>query len=632
MGLMSRSRVVALLALGILTASVIGAGATPVCPDEPRAACGGRIFPEAENTTAFVQHDMGEYADGIAALARDYPRFVKVRTFSDVLGREAKSVGGRDMWLVEITDFDVPEKDKIPVAVSLSVHGPERAGLEGGVRYMEDLARWAAEDRDHVLANGTERDSIKVPILDALARVHLYLADINPDGWSNGDAMNGGVFMRGNGNGVDLNREFPTQGWTRVAYTPLSEPESIAWNHVMQKVQPAVAGDLHGELTSAQDSFTDIMLPAGQWDPLKQAREEALARHMASNVARYFDEEGVNAGQVSGFAGMTPAEYATGYDVVGYDASGFMGDWFNQEFDALDMDVEHFFSHMAPNSTWAAPLEEAHIAAVRGEIETFIVEAIATEDVRVRLRLGKVGYLKDRRVITDANGYGGPKPPEDVRPEGYRSTRMRYFKDLSRYAGKSLRAVTPRKLKRGLRGLDSFVIADKVRAKALRSLRTAKTLKRFVRRGGNLVLTDAALKWLPRLGVVRKKAVAKHLYNAGHLDISGWGDAYLKEVHHTARQTYYEVPLGYSVDEDASPHWTVARAGWEKRKGKSLAYIDDEARIGLGRMKFGKGTIGIVGALLPPATEEFDHFFGLADYAVTVAGGQILNNMLAFGR
>ena len=43
-------------------------------------------------------------------------------------------------------------------------------------------------------------------------------------------------------------------------------------------------------------------------------------------------------------------------------------------------------------------------------------------------------------------------------------------------------------------------------------------------------------------------------------------------------------------------------------------------------------TVGIIGALLPPATEKFDHFFGLADYAVSVAGGQILNNMMAAGR
>ena len=87
-----------------------------------------------------------------------------------------------------------------------------------------------------------------------------------------------------------------------------------------------------------------------------------------------------------------------------------------------------------------------------------------------------------------------------------------------------------------------------------------------------------------------------------------------------------------AVDEDASPHWTVKRGAWTKRKGKVFAFIEDETRVGLGRMRFGKGTIGIIGALLPPATEKFDHFFGLADYAVTVAGGQILNNMLAEGR
>ena len=39
--------------------------------------------------------------------------------------------------------------------------------------------------------------------------------------------------------------------------------------------------------------------------------------------------------------------------------------------------------------------------------------------------------------------------------------------------------------------------------------------------------------------------------------------------------------------------------------------------------------VGIIGALLPPATEQFPHHYGLADYAVTVTGGQILNNMLA---
>jgi hypothetical protein len=209
---------------------------------------------------------------------------------------------------------------------------------------------------------------------------------------------------------------------------------------------------------------------------------------------------------------------------------------------------------------------------------------------------------------------------------------MRYFKDLSRYSTKPLRKVAAGRIaKGGLRGLDSFVIADKVKAKALRKARTTKALKRFVKKGGNLVLTDAALKLLPRLGVAKKADVRRDLYNAGHLDITGWDDRYLKGVHTTARQTYYEVPLGYSPDEDASPHWTVAQEAWDAAKGKTLAYIEDETRVGLGRVKLGRGTVGIIGALLPPATEKFDHFYGLVDYAVSPAGGTILHNMLGAG-
>jgi hypothetical protein len=52
-------------------------------------------------------------------------------------------------------------------------------------------------------------------------------------------------------------------------------------------------------------------------------------------------------------------------------------------------------------------------------------------------------------------------------------------------------------------------------------------------------------------------------------------------------------------------------------------------RTGLGRISLGEGTVGIIGAILPPPIEKNDHYFGLADYGVTVAGGQIFNNMLA---
>lgn len=613
--------VVGLSVVALLT-TAFPASATPVCPDEPRTACGDRIFPEAETTTAFVQHDSGEYESGILALEEEFPRFVKVRTFSEVLGKETLSFGGREIYLVEITDLDVPEEDKIPVAVSLSVHGPERAGLEGGVRYMEDLARWAADEPDHVVMNGTDADSVEMPVSKLLSRVHLYVSNINPDGWAQGDVVNGGVFVRGNDNGTDLNRQFPTIGWTKVngRPLPLTEPEPIAWNKIMRRVMPRVTADLHGELTSAQNAFADMMYPAGEWNVVEQAQQERAARHMQSNVERYFAEDGVVASEASGVAGMKPAEYATGFDVVGYDDSGFMGDWFTQRLGALDMDVEHFLSHMAPNSTWSAALEDAHIAAVRGEIESLMVEATQLSKVRPTLALGDTAYVYDRRKV-----------------EG-RYTRMKYFNALSARATKPLTKLWSNEATRmNLGGFDTVIVSDNPfpRTKSGKkpdSVRFAASLKRFVLGGGNLVLTDGAVRLLKKLGVATRDMITRRIYGAGHINIEDFEDRFTAGVHTTASQTYYEVPLGYQLDQDSSPHWVVNREAWEAEGGKTVAYIEDEGEVGLGRIELGQGTIGIIGALLPQPTAKYDHLYGLADYAVTVAGGQIFNNMIAFGR
>lgn len=616
---------------------MVPAAGAPTCPEEPRTACGDRIFPEADTTVSHIQHDNGEYETAIKALAREFPRYVRVRKIDRYVGRKVTSVGGRPIWIVEVTDFEAPERNKVPVVVSLSVHGPERAGIEGGIRYVEDLARWAADEPDHILRNGTEKDSVGIPVSSVLRKVHLYVSNINPDGWATGDAANGGSFTRGNDNGVDLNREFPTIGWSYPPYTALSEPETKNWDRFVRKIKPTVAGDLHGELTSANNAFADIMLPAGQWHPLEQAQEERAARHMASNIARYFEEQGVEAGTVSGVADMKPAAYATGFDVVGYDAAGFMGDYFTERIGATDIDVEHFLSHMVPNTTWVASLEEAHIAAVRAEIETLMVEAIELPKVRVRLRLGRVGYFKDRAVVTDRDGYGGPKPPKGVEPEGYRATRMQYFRDLSRFSGRPLTALTPRKIRRGaLSRLDTVVLADKPfgdryegRSQARR--RALFKLERFVRRGGNLILTDRAITLLAKMGVVPRDSIHRRVYTAGHIDIHDWEDPYVKGLPTTASQTYYEVPIGFSLDSDTSPHWVVNQNAVSKAKGRSVAHVEDETEIGLGRFRLGRGRIGFIGALLPQPTERYDHFYGLADYGVTVAGGMILNNMIRRG-
>ena len=589
-------------------------------------------------SVSFVQHDSGEYLAGIEALERDFPRFVKVRSFSEFFGKKMPSVEGREMYIVEITDFKAPEKKKEAVLASLSIHGFERAGLEGGARYMEDLARWAAEDPDHEMRNGTEKDSIGITVADALKKVHVYFTSVNPDGWAAGDVANGGVYQRGNGNDVDLNRQFPTMGWMQTSGRPLplSEPEAVALVKLERKVDPVVTTDIHGELTSAQNAFADMMYPAGQWDPLRQKQHERLARHMKSNVERWFEERGVEAAEVSGNAEMKPAEYATGYDVVGYDDSGFLGDYFTTS-GAIDMDVEQFLSHMVPNSTWFAPLEEAHIMAVRGELETLIVEATVVRRVRARLKLGRLGYLYDPKVIKSADGFGTPAP-EGVKPRPYKSTRMQYFRDLAKYSTKPVRKVWSNQAlkKRTLKRLDTLVLADNPfprtkKGKKVNAAKLAKAVGKWAKGGGNLLLTDKAVKVLAKLKVVPSSAISMQLYNAGHIDVEAWDDPYVRKVHDTASQTYYEVPLGFNPDADASPHWVVDRAAWEEAGGVVVAHVnDDEAQVALGRVDHGKGTIGILGAILPTATEKYPHLYGLADYAVTVAGGQILHNMITY--
>ncbi|MEA2452938.1 MAG: hypothetical protein QOG04_1648 [Actinomycetota bacterium] len=635
-----------LLVALLLGALALPAAAAPVCapageglPAIPEAACGGRIFAEAIGSATFIQHDNGEYARGIQALAAGFPNFVHVNTLANLLGDPtATSQGGRPIWVIEVTDFSVTSP-KIPVAVSLSVHGNERAGLEGGVRYAEDLARWATSDPSHDLCNGTLPDSHCNDVSEVLSKVHLYLADINPDGWSKGDLANGASFSRTNSRGTDLNREFPTKGWTKKSYTPVSENESRAWVSFIEQVKPRLTADLHGELTSVNNAFADMMLPAGQWDPLEQARHESLANHMESNVDRYFELNNVVLGTVAGAANMRPAAYATGYDVVGYDDSGFMGDWFDEQIGAIDIDVEHFLSHTVPNAFWLPPLEQAHIAAVRGEIETLLVEALSFQDIQVSLELGKVGYLFDPSLTTDADGYGGPTPPDGVVPQSYSATRMKYFEDLSQFTSQPLSAINPGDISAGaLADLDSFVISDVVfpedrLGREYDHAAMVSALKTWVEQGGNLVLTDGALQVLADLGIsgidASKVTLAK--YNAGHIDIDDFDHPFTQGLPDTASQTYYEVPLGFSVQSTGtkeSPHWTVDKAAWQAAGGTHVAHSTATTGTALGEIALGQGTVRIIGALLPRASEGFDHFFGLSDYGVTVTGGTILNHML----
>src|SRR3712207_5162329 len=64
-----------------------------------------------------------------------------------------------DLWVVRVTDENVPDAGKKRYAASLSIHGIERAGAEGGTRAAEDLVTAFTTGRadQRIVPDGTVR-------------------------------------------------------------------------------------------------------------------------------------------------------------------------------------------------------------------------------------------------------------------------------------------------------------------------------------------------------------------------------------------------------------------------------------------------------------------------------------------
>ncbi|HEX2087155.1 MAG TPA: M14 family zinc carboxypeptidase, partial [Solirubrobacteraceae bacterium] len=280
-----------LLALFVLLALAAQAAATPVCTDgykggPPLEACGGRIFPEAALSRAYVQYTPDpfgfvEYQHGIEYLAQKYPRYISVFKLKDVYGDDAVSAGpdrrrpyagddtgdGRDIQVIKITDHEVADKGKETLFFSLSVHGNERGGLEGGLRTAEDLAMAATDGGtiadgvdNYESSTGREPRFHDIEVAELLKKEAIYLVDFNVDGWAQGDLWNRpapSTYNRGNSIGTDLNRQMPTVGRINASRNPLQESEANYGTKFMHEVarlgrngRMAYGADIHGELNS----------------------------------------------------------------------------------------------------------------------------------------------------------------------------------------------------------------------------------------------------------------------------------------------------------------------------------------------------------------------------------------------
>src|SRR3954453_371136 len=125
-----------------------------------------------------------------------------------------------DLMVVRVTDENVPDKGKKRYALSLSIHGIERAGAEGGIRAMEDLVTSQTTGIAGNKIVGADVNKNAPSFDDVLKKTIIYVTLPTPDGWRRGSVSSGGVFFqRYNGNGVDPNRDWPDIGYAFRGYS-----------------------------------------------------------------------------------------------------------------------------------------------------------------------------------------------------------------------------------------------------------------------------------------------------------------------------------------------------------------------------------------------------------------------------
>ena len=348
-------------------------------------------------------------------------------------------VNGRErvpLYLFKVTDDQstVKEADRKHFIYSLSIHGIERAGLEGGVRAMEDLVTWAAcengnadtapacnpalPDFEGPFPKKIVETTTNKPVPtagEALRNAVVYFMLPNPDGWRRGELSEGQPhFQRYNGNGMDLNRDWPTMGYTYRPFSPGSEPETRAYSEALLGIKDATSDghftggiDLHGQLTATAFSYT--LLGSGQRDYRKNfSTVDQSMRTWADQTARL---------AWSPYIGTPVApvadQWGTVIDTINYQVTGSVGDWIESPIGlgAVGIGNEMSLSHVAPASVFEPILEQMHIDGNKGLIYSQLAAMLTEQDSDYLYNPpGKVGYVfNPKRIQVDAGAR--PKNP-----------------------------------------------------------------------------------------------------------------------------------------------------------------------------------------------------------------------------
>lgn len=692
----------------VLSASAL---ASPVATTEEERELYGRSFIEPAASYNYIQfgdgRKDGEFAPGMRLLEKLFPRYLDFTTVGEELRtKHAVSVGpdgfpswdkrdtkdGLPIHAAVLTDRRVPDAGKEYVVLMAS-HQGEPCGREAMWRFLEDLLIAVTEDTDALFDNASGRNgkTIEMTAGEILRKTKIYFVSASPDGWARGDGTPGlGGHSQYNGAGINSNRVAYQDGWSfppdpvlyRQGYTTLTQPEGAATTKWLRQVRKKELGgkpftigmDVHGPVPAGF-----ILLHDQGNDPEKLERAQDLGYRIRQNMEETLPPMGIvdqfldmvteqarrvlpdsrelgtadqTAWRSSGLGRWAFVTHIA--DSLTYTAANTWGGWMNSKsgLDAVSLSYE---INCRASSPWNGTDYQLWVDNMRGVFETGVVSAAGfskLEPPKAKVK-GRIGFYETGNRVTDADGNPSPPPPgfpghpliRQIEQGHYNVSNTDFFRDLKNHVPRAPREVQPSQLSR-LNDLDTFVVADA-------KVADVASLNRFARNGGNLVLTDSALKMLPRLTGIGAKQMGLRFGYVGYSDLQR-NHPWTHDLLVTARQMYDPTGLGYPLlmerdgywrDEgsqsgsrtlNSSPIWTIDRDAWEGAGGVTIGTVDppedrkatfegfNEDLTNIGTLKVGKGRVVIFGALLPQPTENYPHWFGLNGYTVSAAGQTIL--------
>lgn len=715
-------RRVLILGISLLLAACLVGGtavASPVATTKEERELYGRSFLEPAASYNYIQFGDGkkggEFAPAMRLLEKLYPRYLDFTTVGEQLGsKHAVSVGadgfpswdkrdtgdGLPIHAAILTDRRVPDKGKEYVVLMAS-HQGEPCGREAMWRFLEDVLMAATEDTEALFDNATGRNgkTIAMTAGEILRRTKIYFVSASPDGWATGDGTPGlGGHSQDNGAEINSNRVAYQDGWSfppdpvlyRQGYTTLTQPEGAATTKWLRQVRAkelggrpfAIGMDVHGpvpagfillhdqgndpeKLERAQDlglrirqNMEETLPPMGIIDQLLDMITEQARRVLPDS--RDLGTADQTAWRSSGLGRWAFVTHIA--DSLSYTAANTWGGWMNSKsgLDAVSLSYE---INCRASSPWSGVDYQLWVDNMRGVFETGVVSAAAfskLEPPKAKVK-GRIGFYESGERVTDVDGNPAPPPRgfpghpliPQIKQGPYDVSSTDYFRDLRGHLPRPPVELRRHQLAR-LGDLDTFVVADA-------NVPDVAALKRFAKSGGNLVLTDRALKMLPRLTNVGAKQMRLRFGYVGYSDLQR-NHEWTHDLLVTARQMYDPTGLGYpllmerdgywqedasqggSTTRNSSPIWAVDRDAWEQAGGVTVGTVDppedrkattegfNENLTNIGTLKLGKGRIVIFGALLPQPTENYPHWFGLNGYTISAAGQTMLLRALSWTR